>query len=411
MAFLKKIFGKKDPLVVLENAYRQKAWAVVVNSATELSPDILGQNPTVGAMVDEARKNLAEMNLREAAARFSQGDTQAGREHLDLARKYGAGEEAIQTVSMQSMDDSPDVDTESVSATTPENAGCSDCTNEQTLLEQAQQTDDWDLLLAGLPEEQAAAYRAKSDGFRQALQAAYAGQDEEACSLFAALPVDERDASVCYEQGAALARLGHFDEALTLLDEVLAEIPDHRLALEALMDIHLAGHRVDELDKRLAGIPESDRNAGFIAACRARLAWKEGRGPEVLECGEKALAAGEGSSDIVEMLAFIYEQQHQYDRAEQTLGLLSSAGCGGGVHSLLAEFWLRRGTHLDQALESFKSSARREPDNPRWVLRIGQAYLARGWRKDGIKLLNQLAGAEGLSEDLREEIHRSLEKT
>ncbi|ORJ53687.1 tetratricopeptide repeat protein [Geothermobacter hydrogeniphilus] len=411
MAFFKKIFSKKDPLVVIENAYRQQAWAVVVSSAAELSPETLDRNPTVSAMVDEARKNLAEMNLEEAAARFAQGDVQAGREHLDLARQYGAGADAIQAILTQNMDESPDMDTESVSATPPKNTACTDCAGEQTLLEQAQQTDDWDLLLAGLPEEQAAAYRAKSDGFRQALQAAYAGQDEEACSLFAALPAEERDASVCYEQGAALARLGHFDEALALLDEVLDETPDHRLALDALMDIHLAGHPVAGLDERLDGIPESDRNAGFIAACRARLAWKEGRGPEVLECGEKALAAGEGSSDIVEMLAFIYEQQHQYDRAEQTLGLLSSAGCGGGVHSLLAEFWLRRRTHLDQALESFKSSARREPDNPRWVLRIGQAYLARGWRKDGIKLLNQLAGTEGLSEELREEIHRSLEKT
>ncbi|PNU18756.1 hypothetical protein C2E25_16015 [Geothermobacter hydrogeniphilus] len=409
MAFFKKIFSKKDPLVVIENAYRQQAWAVVVSSAAELSPETLDRNPTVSAMVDEARKNLAEMNLEEAAARFAQGDIQAGREHLDLARQYGAGGEAVQAVSTQNLDESADM--ESSSATAPAHATCTDCADEPTVLEQAQQTDDWDLLLAGLPEDQAAAYRAKSDVFRQALQAAYAGQDEEACVLFADLPAEERDASVCYEQGVALARLGHFDEALTLLYEVLDEMPDHRLALDALMDIHLAGHPVDGLDERLAGIPESDRNAGFIAACRARLAWKEGRGPEVVECGEKALAAGEGSPDIVEMLAFIYEQQHQYDRAEQTLGLLSSAGCGGGVHSLLAEFWLRRGTHLDQALESFKSSARREPDNPRWVLRIGQVYLARGWRKDGIKLLNQLATAEGLSEELREEIHRSLEKT
>jgi len=83
---------------------------------------------------------------------------------------------------------------------------------------------------------------------------------------------------------------------------------------------------------------------------------------------------------------------------------MPGGGCGGGVHPLLAEFWLRRDQNLDQALESFKSAMRQERDNPRWLLRIAQVYLAKGWRKEAAEQVERLMRQGDLSEQIRSEV-------
>lgn len=409
MAFLKKIFGKKDPLTALADAYRQKAWADVVNIAADLEPTALDQSPEHQSMLEEARSTLAEMNLREARTRFSQGDSLAGREHLALARQYGASEGALAEAGPAEKKASGDL--EKPSRTASETSGCQDCGEDGDMLqpERAVVTEDLDLLLTGLPEELISAYRAKSEQFLQALQLAYAGMDAEACEAFSRLPESEKDVHFHFEYGAALGRLGRNEEAVQLFCLVLDKDCTHRSALEALFDLNLAGQAIAGLEERLACAEQDSRMVGFAAACRTRLAWHEGDGQAVLRYGEAALAEGEGGGEVVQMMAVVYEGQKNYERAEQLLGQLSGGGCGGGVHPLLAEFWLRQSRHLDRALEAFKGAARNEPHNPRWALRIGQTYLGRGWRKDGIKVLNRLAESEGLPEDLRAELNSAIE--
>ena len=78
-------------------------------------------------------------------------------------------------------------------------------------------------------------------------------------------------------------------------------------------------------------------------------------------------------------------------------------GCCGGVNVQLAEFWLRRSRHLDQVLETFKGALREDPANSRWPLRIAQVYLARGWAREGIPLLEKALGDPRLDDALRAE--------
>ena len=83
---------------------------------------------------------------------------------------------------------------------------------------------------------------------------------------------------------------------------------------------------------------------------------------------------------------------------------------GGGVHPMLAEFWLRHEQKLDNALESFKGALRQERENPRWLLRIAQVYLAKGWRKDAADQLQRLMKVAELPEQIREEARRLADR-
>ncbi|MCK7497024.1 MAG: hypothetical protein MZW92_43635 [Comamonadaceae bacterium] len=76
---------------------------------------------------------------------------------------------------------------------------------------------------------------------------------------------------------------------------------------------------------------------------------------------------------------------------------------------MLAEFWLRHGKHLDRALESFKGALRHELDNPRWLLRIAQVYIAKGWKKDAVGPVESLLQRGGLPEELAVEVRAAAE--
>jgi cytochrome c-type biogenesis protein CcmH/NrfG len=71
---------------------------------------------------------------------------------------------------------------------------------------------------------------------------------------------------------------------------------------------------------------------------------------------------------------------------------------------MLAEYWLRRGQNLSKALESFKGALREEPDNPRWLLRISQTYMAKGWNKEAAGQVERLMRVGNLPEPLRSEV-------
>jgi predicted Zn-dependent protease len=99
----------------------------------------------------------------------------------------------------------------------------------------------------------------------------------------------------------------------------------------------------------------------------------------------------------------LLEHHGKPNEAERVLMHLSGGGCSGGPSLPLAEFWLRHGKNLDKALESFKGALRSEPDNPRWLLRVAQVYLARGWEKEGIGLLEKALNAATLEPRLQAE--------
>ena len=81
-----------------------------------------------------------------------------------------------------------------------------------------------------------------------------------------------------------------------------------------------------------------------------------------------------------------------------------------GVSWRSRRFWLRRDKNLTRALESFKGALRQERDNPRWMLRIAQTYIAKGWKKEAGKQLEALMTRSDLPDKLRQELTATTEK-
>jgi hypothetical protein len=47
---------------------------------------------------------------------------------------------------------------------------------------------------------------------------------------------------------------------------------------------------------------------------------------------------------------------------------------------------------------------RQETDNPRWLLRIAQVYLAKGWKKEASEQIERLMKQGGLPDPIRAEV-------
>jgi len=124
---------------------------------------------------------------------------------------------------------------------------------------------------------------------------------------------------------------------------------------------------------------------------------------------DQALAEGELDPATVALCAELHEQSGDLRAAEGLFARLPSGGCGGGAHPLMAEFWLRHGKELNRALEAFKGALRSEPDSPRWLLRIAQVYIAKGWQKDAVGPIESLLGRGGLPAELAAEVQAAAE--
>ena len=200
--------------------------------------------------------------------------------------------------------------------------------------------------------------------------------------LLSKVPEAERNALFLFERGALLARSGQHQKARQDLQAALTIEPDLFPAFDTLADVLIAAGQIGELEKSLKLNLAAER---FVGYCWARLAELHVQRRELepaLAAGLKALDEGILDPGLITLCAQLLEQKERFDEAEALLTRMPAGGCGGGVHPMLAEFWLRRQKNLDQALESFNGVLRQEPDNPRWLLRIAQVYLLK-WHGEG----------------------------
>ena len=94
MGWLSRILGT-DPQSRVDKA-RRLLEKGEYNEARWLLEDV--EHPDAGPMVAQARAGLVLMNLDEARARFAAGDTHGAKEHLEIAREFGATHEKLKEV-------------------------------------------------------------------------------------------------------------------------------------------------------------------------------------------------------------------------------------------------------------------------------------------------------------------------
>lgn len=422
MSFLKNMFSKKDPVDVMRQLFMRQDWAGVLTAAKrldriELEDALLAE---IGKWEEQAGDALAKINLDEGRWAQKSGNLLRAREDYQLAigqarsvelRKIA--EDALLALErgelpkeeVSKVDDGPAIHT-GCNISCSSVAGSEPGPQETDLDEEAR----LELLLATMPPELANRYLSAGTEFRQAWLAVQDGEDKQALELLAEVPEAQRNALFLFERGALMIRAGQLKKAYQDLQAALTLEPDLFPAFEALGDVLAATGRIDELTRALKENLSAERFVGYSWARLAELHTQRREFEPALAAGLKAIDEGIMDPGLISLCAQLQERSEHFDEAEALLMRMPGGGCGGGAHPLLAEFWLRRGKNLDRALESFKGALRQERDNPRWLLRISQVYLAKGWRKEASEQVQRLMSQKELPEEIRAELKSTADK-
>lgn len=415
MSFLKKMFAKKDPIEEMRQFHARQDWAGVLRASRQLERDVLAPalSEEIAAWECQAGDALAAINLDEGAWSQKSGNLLRAREDyqlaIELARSSALRERAEQALASLDRGELPQE--AAVSSDGPAihagcNSSCTTATGSAVVAEKADLDEETrlELLLATMPAELAERYLTADPQFRQAWLMAQDGEEQQALTLLNRIPEAQRNSLFLFERGALMARSGQHQKAYQDLQTALTAEPGLFPAFDTLVDVLIASGRSEELEKTLKQTLAAGRFSGY---CWARLAELHAQRSELelaLAAGLKAVEEGITDAGLISLCAQLLERAERLDEAEALLMRMPIGGCGGGAHPMLAELWLRRDKHLDRALESFKAALRQERDNPRWLLRIAQVYLAKGWRKQAAEQIERLMHQDELPEQIRAEI-------
>jgi len=414
MSFFKKIFGKKDPIDELRLLYGRKDWASLLIVARGVDRSALDEDlcAEINTWESEAGDSLASINLEEGAWAHQSGNLLRAREDyqlaLEQARSADLRQRAKQALAAleKGVRAKPALSAEEGPAG---HAGCGTCqtAEAQDFADEAQDLDDearMEVLLAALPAGLAERYSAAGDSLQQAWLAVQDGDDQQAMALLNKVPQEERGVLYLFERGTLQVRNGRLKQAQEDLRSALTIEPDFFHAFAALLDCMLASKRFDAVAALLKEQIAAKKFTGYCWARLAELHARRGETAAALAAGMQAVEEGINDAGLLTLCAQLLEASERFDEAEALLRRLPAGGCGGGAHPLLAEHWLRRGRELNRALESFKGALRQERDNPRWLLRIAQVYLGKGWRKEATEQIERLMQQGDLPEQIRAEV-------
>ena len=415
MAFLKKMFGKKDPVEEMRKLFVRQDWAALLSAAKRLDRTALEE--ALLAEVDiwelKAGDTLAKVNLEEGAWAQKTGNILRAREDyqmaIEQARSTEISKRAAEALDALERGELPKEETEVLESPVIQascSGGCTSSTGPDIDLPESDLDEEarMELLLATLPPALASRYLNTGSEFRQAWLAVQDGEDKRAMELLEKVPAAERNDLFLFERGALMFRSNQFKIAYQDLQAALTLKPELFPAFDALVEVLIATGRIDELESTLKQNLATERFVGYSWARLAELHAQRREMEPALAAGLKALDEGFSDQGLLALCANLQEQAERFDEAEKLLMRMPGGGCGGGVHPLLAEFWLRRGKNFDRALESFKGAMRQERDNPRWLLRISQVYQAKGWRKEATVQVQRLMSQKDLPEEFRAEV-------
>ena len=223
MSFLKKMFGKQDPLDEMRQCHARQDWAAVLNIAARIDRDELDEGVIVeiNGWEIQAGDALAAMNLEEGSWAQESGNLLRAREDYQLAieqaRSVQLRERAEQALAALDRGELPPEET--VAEASPAlHAGCNSCApaagpdpdgveadlDEETRME---------LLLATMPPKLAERYLASGAEFRQAWLTAQDGDEKSALELLERVPSAERNALFLFERGVLMMRSGQNKQA------------------------------------------------------------------------------------------------------------------------------------------------------------------------------------------------------
>lgn len=411
MGLFSRLFSKPKDLTALRKAMNQQRYCDALLIAEEIDQTDMSAEECaeVQNIAISAGDTLAQNNLNEGLFLIRDDQLQRAGEHLILAQQ-----QAVSTQLQHHIQEALN-QLDSEQPATPETAkncsSCSSCGPQVDNTDAAQDDADRpdfasqvDLILVSYPEALAQRYQNKSSAFQQAFVLAHQGDETAALKQFDQLNKDERDDLYDFEVGSILGRQGLVAKACSTLKSAMQKNPNHLLAAETLVTLLIAQAKHDEAIQLIQRILEQDQDPAFCHAQLASIYHAQQDNELALEHCRKAITSGQKDPRIVLMTAMLLEKKGELNEAETLYSQLpTGGGCGGGINLYLAEFLLRQRRELRKLIDVFNSACRTEPDNPRWQLRVAQTYLARGWDKQGLKLLKTVVNDSRLTDELLEE--------
>lgn len=415
MGLFGKLFGSKDPLDPLRRAVQQKRWADALVFSEQINPDQLppAALEELEALQTSAADALAQLNLEEAEACLRSGDLERAAEHFTLASCQARSESLQQRISASRLEGelpaSPAVPTPAASNHDCHSSCTSGCAPSLGKVPPPGSAPDldtqtrWELLLATYPPSVANRYEGRGANFQAAVLAAHDGEDKTALNLFNQVPENDQDDLYYFERGTLQTHRGEYSCARKDFAKAIELNADLLPALEALLTLEVEHGWAEEAEVRLQQLLATGQAPVLCYERLALLRYRKGDLQGAADLAQQALAKGSNEPQTILLTAHLLEAAGNLNGAEAILQRLQGGGCGGGGPVALAEFWLRHNRKLDKALEAFKSAFRQETGNPRWAMRIGQVYLAKGWKKEGLPLLQAALKDPNLSPELQRE--------
>lgn len=415
MGLFGKLFGGGGAsLDAVRKASKDKRFADVCRLADDLDVGTFPEEEQteLNQLRTNAGDELARLNLGEALGLRNCGkETQAEEYFQQALEKVCSSDLKAEIEQAQAATAGYGVEEQSRDV----QSGCASCSSGNLV-----EIDDYvapedvdlqmELILTSYPDDLANRYLEKGKLFQEGFLRAQSGQDEEALKLWAQVKADEQDDIDCFELGALLGRVGELDQARRMLEKALSKNSGLLLAVEALIPVMVALDDFKGAEKKLRHLLEQGVDPGFCHAQLAMVYYRQGETEQSVSAVRLALAAGMTEQSFQVFAAKVLEHSGAIDEAEEILKKLPASGCKGGINLPLAEFLLRQKRDLGKILDSFNAACREDPQDPRWQLRVAQTYMARNWKKDGIKLLKKVIDDPRLEPALALEAKSLLEE-
>ncbi|WP_025321742.1 tetratricopeptide repeat protein [Deferrisoma camini] len=373
--------------------------------------------PELGDEIRACRARLAEINLEEARECLAASDPGRAREHLALARKYAAGDPGLAArieaceAELSPPEPQPRGPARPVFAPS---CGCdAPCEPEPPTEEEAApaDTDLFEFYLEAVDPAERAVLTGLGEAFRAGFVALQQGDlDEAGRRLGEAAAEHPGAAGPAYALGVLHSLRGEWAEAEARFKEALAAAPDLAAAVhhwaDTLREAGQTERAVRLLERWVEDHPEDGPSWVRLAALRL-----DGGDPEaaLAALDPAAQSFSEPPPEVGLLRARTLEALGRTDDAVTELqGVLARRPDLVEALVPLGRILLARGgVHAERAAEVFKHCVRIDPGRGWWyLLRVAEAYAARGWAAEAREILDHAAARLPEDEEAREEWDR-----
>lgn len=340
--FLKKLFAKKNYLDCEQKGDKLYALERYADARIEFTEalELLVATTPVNLQIERERiqekllaigHHLALLNIREAKFAFSSGEVEKAEEYLELAAHFSQDPEINREIAELISEDKLKV----MPVTKTKGAhGCATCTphdvqpavNTESSLYSLSNSEQFELLVAPLPEDLPKRYRNLGEEFANAILSGHAGDHAAAYKTYAQLHQASPSDIYLYEMAVIKAQAGAIRETEKLLKDALEINSGNSLCCLSMVQLYSDQRRYGEARSLLERMQNDGVMGKQVLLMLGDTAMAVGDSTGAEEFYRQALAEKELASTAAERLLPILEQTGRHQERE----FLAKKHCGKG---------------------------------------------------------------------------------